>query len=375
MLSFNQLSLWEREEFLSTQDFVVVGAGIVGLSTALFLRKKFSTAKILVLERGYLPSGASTKNAGFACFGSPTELFDDLQHIPEETVWETVKSRYFGLQTLFTLVDPKEIAYENCGSWDLISLAEKRKITPEFIRYLNQRTLAFSGKNKVFAEDKNVALKFGFNGIKTSYINHLEGSIDTGKLIKTLYKKAIANDIQFLFGTNVSGFEKSSKMMLVQTQFGELKTGKLLVCTNGFAKGLLDVDVQPARAQVLVTKPIENLKVKGTFHYDGGYYYFRNVSNRILLGGGRNLDFEGETTTEFGTTSQIQMALNQLLQEVILPETPFEVDYTWSGIMGVGEVKKPIVKKINNNLVVGVRMGGMGVAVGAEIGKKLSELV
>lgn len=375
MLSFNQLSLWEREEFLSTQDFVVIGAGIVGLSTALFLRKKFSTAKILVLERGYLPSGASTKNAGFACFGSPTELFDDLQHIPEETVWETVKSRYFGLQTLFTLVDPKEIAYENCGSWDLISLAEKRKITPEFIRYLNQRTLAFSGKNRVFAEDKNVASKFGFNGIKTSYINHLEGSIDTGKLIKTLYKKAIANDIQFLFGTNVSGFEKSSKMMLVQTQFGELKTGKLLVCTNGFAKGLLDVDVQPARAQVLVTKPIENLKVKGTFHYDGGYYYFRNVGNRILLGGGRNLNFEGETTTEFGTTSQIQMALNQLLQEVILPETPFEVDYAWSGIMGVGEVKKPIVIKINNNLVVGVRMGGMGVAIGAEIGKKLSELV
>ncbi len=375
MLSFNQLSLWEREEFLSTQDFVVVGAGIVGLSTALFLRKKFSTAKILVLERGYLPTGASTKNAGFACFGSPTELFDDLQHIPEETVWETVRSRYFGLQTLFTLVDKHEMDYQNCGSWDLIAPREKRKITPEFIRYLNQRTLAFSGKNRVYAEDKNVSQKFGFSGIKTSFINHLEGSIDTGKLIKTLYKKAIQEDIQFLFGTNVEGFEKQGKMMLVETNFGDLKTAKLLICTNGFASSLLDVAVKPARAQVLVTNPIENLKVKGTFHSDGGYYYFRNVGNRILLGGGRNLDFDGETTTDFGTTEVIQNALHNLLSDVILPNTEFEVDYSWSGIMGVGDEKKPIVKKLNNNLGIGVRMGGMGVAIGAEVGKKLADLL
>jgi len=375
MLSFHQLSFWEREEFLSQQDFVVVGAGIVGLSTALFLRKKFSTAKILVLERGYLPTGASTKNAGFACFGSPTELFDDLQHYPEEMVWETVKNRYFGLQTLFSLIDPKEIAYQNCGSWDLISLTEKRKITPEFIRYLNQRMLSFTGKNKVFTEDKTVCQKFGFSGVNSSYINHLEGSIDTGKLIKTLFKKANTRDVQFLFGTNLVGFENQGNEILLDTNFGILKTAKLLICTNGFASSLLDLDVKPARAQVLITKPIEDLKVKGTFHLDGGYYYFRNVKSRVLLGGGRNLDVTGETTTDFGTTELIQNALHQLLSAVILPNTEFEVDYSWSGIMGVGNEKKPIIKKLNNNLGIGVRMGGMGVAIGAEVGKKLAALL
>ena len=64
---------------------------------------------------------------------------------------------------------------------------------------------------------------------------------------------------------------------------------------------LTNNQVKPARAQVLITKPIENLDIKGTFHLDKGYYYFRNIENRILFGGGRNLDFEGETTTEFNS--------------------------------------------------------------------------
>ena len=64
-----------------------------------------------------------------------------------------------------------------------------------------------------------------------------------------------------------------------------------------------------------------------------------------------------------------------LLKEVILPNTPFEVDHTWAGIMGVGETKKPIIKKVDKNVYCGVRLGGMGVALGTLVGKELSELL
>jgi glycine/D-amino acid oxidase-like deaminating enzyme len=116
------------------------------------------------------------------------------------------------------------------------------------------------------------------------------------------------------------------------------------------------------------------LKFEGTFHFDRGYYYFRNVENRVLLGGGRNLDINGETTEEIKTTGQIQEKLVSLLENVILPNTPFEVDYSWAGIMGVGNEKQPIIEKLNNRVAIGVRMGGMGVAIGAAVGKKLANL-
>ena len=41
--------------------------------------------------------------------------------------------------------------------------------------------------------------------------------------------------------------------------------------------------------------------------------------------------------------------------------------------MGVGSEKKPIIEK-KLNYVVGVRMGGMGIAIGATVGKKLADL-
>ena len=124
-----------------------------------------------------------------------------------------------------------------------------------------------------------------------------------------------------------------------------------------------------------ITKPIPNLDIKGTFHLDKGYFYFRNIKDRILFGGGRNLDFEGETTTSHDTTELIQNRLEELLKTVILPHQEFEIDHRWSGTMGVGTHKKPIVEQLSNNVYCGVRMGGMGVAIGSLVGQELADLV
>jgi hypothetical protein len=107
---------------------------------------------------------------------------------------------------------------------------------------------------------------------------------------------------------------------------------------------------------------------------DEGFYYFRNVGQQVLLGGGRNLDPEGETTREFGQTELIQESLTALLRQVIIPGIPFRIAHRWSGIMGVGPQKKPIVRKFSDNVACGVRLGGMGVAIGSHIGMELAGL-
>ena len=372
MLPFSKLSFWERSIYTDGIDFTIIGAGIVGMSTALHLRKANPSAKIIILERGYLPTGASTKNAGFACFGSPTELKDDLAKMKEHAVWETVAMRLEGLTELFSLVDPKSIQYEACGSWDIIR-EDEDTLTPDFLTYLNEKLFEISGETSVYSEDKTKILDAGFHGVKTAYHNRLEGAIHTGKLIGKLHQSCTNEGIHFLFGVEVVSFESSDSGVEIHTSMGPLQSAKLMVCTNAFAKDYLD-DIQAARAQVLVTKPIANLAVKGTFHMESGYYYFRNVGNRILFGGGRNLDFAGETSTEFETTLVIQEKLKLYLHELILPNTPLEIDYSWSGIMAVGSEKKPIIQKTNKNIAFGVRMGGMGVAIGASVGKQLSKI-
>jgi hypothetical protein len=93
-----------------------------------------------------------------------------------------------------------------------------------------------------------------------------------------------------------------------------------------------------------------------------------------LLGGGRHLDFEGETTDEFGHTDRIQGALRELLNAVVLPDTPHTIDRWWSGILGVGDRKSPILRRHSNRVTLAVRLGGMGVAIGSLVGRQAADL-
>ncbi len=369
-------SYWETETFLNKIDYTIVGSGIVGLSCALALREKHPNARIIVLERSVLPNGASTKNAGFACFGSVSEILNDLEtHTPDE-VLQLLRARFVGLQKLRARLGDQVIDFKQWGGYELFLQND-----PEFfeqcmsqIPMINEICKdAFSVKKEVFSVKRD---GFCFKNIEKSvFFNSFEGQVDTGKMLNALIKACHLANIFILNTCEVENYQTSAEGVILQVkQIGTLETKKLCIATNGFAQKWFPQQLTPARAQVLVTKPISNLHIKGTFHLDKGYYYFRNIHNRILLGGGRNLDFEGETTTEMATTKAIQSKLESLLYQTILPNQHVEIDTRWSGIMGLGDRKKPIVQQVDQHVYCGIRLGGMGVAIGYQTGEDLAHL-
>jgi glycine/D-amino acid oxidase-like deaminating enzyme len=374
MLDFDKLSYWEKETFLNHTDYLILGAGIVGLSLSIHLKERHPGKKVTILERGYLPSGASSKNAGFACIGSPSELLEDLTKSSEEIVFETVKKRWEGLNYLKKLLGTAEIGFEQLGSFELFRKGEKAlyQNCVEKLPYLNDQLSKITGISEVFTVDTNQCKKANFNEFTYAIRHAAEGQIDTGKMIHRLTSLAISKGVIILNGMSA----KEIKPNEIVTDFGSVPFHRLGICTNGFARQFLPLeDVQPARGQVVVTSEIPNLKFQGIYHVDRGYYYFRNLGNRVLFGGGRNLDFEGENTTQLETSNLIQAELERILREEILPDTNFEIEHTWSGIMGVGATKAPIIKQISDTVYCGVRMGGMGVAIGSLVGKELAELM
>ncbi|NER17308.1 NAD(P)/FAD-dependent oxidoreductase [Spongiivirga citrea] len=369
-----QLSYWEHKTWLSNIDFTIVGSGIVGLSCALQLKEQYPTSKVLILEKGVLPQGASTKNAGFACFGSASELLDDLNSHTEDEVVKLVEKRWKGLAALRKTIGDTNLNFESNGGYELFTDTdtELQEMCLDKIPYLNELLNPIFNE-EVFSIRKN---EFGFEKVEPNLIfNQFEGQIDTGKMMSSLLEKARKNGIFILNNVLVQDYQDQEERVHVNTDQFQLTTRKLLIATNGFSSKLGIHKVKPARAQVLITKPIKDLHIKGTFHLDRGYYYFRNVDNRILFGGGRNLDFKGETTTDLEVTTQIQNKLEELLRTTILPNDDFEIDRRWSGIMGVENQKEAIVKPVSDNVLCGVRLGGMGVAIGSLIGRELAELV
>jgi gamma-glutamylputrescine oxidase len=373
------LSYWERESFLSSIDVAIIGSGIVGLNAAITLKEQQPELKVVVIERGFLPHGASTRNAGFACFGSLTELIDDLTTHSESEVFALVERRWRGLARLRERVGDVALNYKPWGGYEIFRESE-RYIADEClskIDYFNQQLENIIHQKAVYQLQNERISNQGFSGIKTLIANTAEGQIDTGKMMNALLNIAQQKGVIIYNGLIINEIHNFENEVILETSLGfEIKASKVLVCTNGFAKRLLpQLAVEPARNQVLITAPIEGLKIQGCYHYDCGYYYFRNIDNRILLGGGRNINKTGEATDHFGLTNEIQSALENLLSEVILPKQKVAIEMRWSGILGIGAQKKPIVEYVSPNVAVSVRMGGMGVAIGSLVGEEGAALI
>lgn len=369
------LSFWEKDEFLR-YDAIIIGGGIVGLSTAISLKERESKLKVLVLEQGTFPTGASTKNAGFACFGSLTEILADLRTMSRVKVFELVKLRWEGLNLLRKRIGDEVMDYHNFGGYEI--LTEHQLPVLSRMAEVNELLYPLFGKD-VYHQRSEDLTRFGFGTERASDLifNPFEAQIHTGKMMKGLASLARQLDVEVLTGTTVSSFQDNGHIAEIVTDAGmKFQCGKLAVCTNAFVKDLIpSADVKPGRGVVLITKPIENLKIKGTFHYDEGYYYFRNYQDRVLFGGGRNLDVEGENTAEFEVRDLILNKLRSDLEDMILPGQSFEIDHTWAGIMAFGENKQPILKRHSKNVFLGLRLGGMGVAIGSKMGQELATLM
>jgi glycine/D-amino acid oxidase-like deaminating enzyme len=363
------LSYWEQDSFFKDIDVCIIGAGIVGLSTAIYLKQKSPTLNIIVVERAPLPYGASTRNAGFACFGSVSEIMEDLKNSNENEIFNLIENRWKGLQLLKQNIGENNLEFEQNGGFELFKNEDDELFEAclSFIPELNKKLKNIIGNETIYSVANEKVNDFGFDKIKYVIQNGFEGQINTGKMMKALVQKTQSLGITILFGLPIINLNEQENRVELCTSNFNFFAKKTLICTNGFANQLIEeLDVKPARAQVLITKPIENLKIKGTFHYDKGYYYFRNVGDRILLGGGRNLAFEAETTTDILTTDFIQNKLDEMLNEIILPNKKYEVDMRWSGIMGVGNEKNPIVKWVSKNTAVALRCNGMGIALGSK---------
>ncbi len=373
------LSYWEQQSFLRYAH-IVVGAGIVGLNVAIELRERYPGQRVLVLERSLFPFGASTRNAGFACMGSFTELLDDLESNSTAEVCTLFRKRKDGLELLRSRLGDETIGYAARGSYELI-LPEEIPLL-EQLDNVNHMLLEITGKPAFRRADEKI-VPFGFPGAQVPAMleNTAEGELHTGMMMRSLTDYAIQQGVEIKTGAGAIDYEETETEVIlylddpVRMQKIGLQCAKLYICTNAFSKQLLpEAELEPGRGQVLITEPIPGLPFQGIFHFDKGYYYFREIEGRVLFGGGRNLDKAGETTTQIGLHEGIQADLEDKLRHIILPGREVKIAQRWAGIMAFGTVKKPVVTVFSPRVSGAFRMGGMGVALGALAARELVAL-
>ncbi len=365
------LSFWEKSSLLEA-DIAIVGGGLVGLSVASSLKEKFPSKNVTIFERSALPYGASTRNAGFACFGSLTEVLSDIDTMGSEAARELLFQRWMGLQITRKRLGDEAIGFLPAGGYELV---ESEIDFEEDVYKVNQLIADFIPDYITSCNDEK--LRLGIVAAGDLYSMKDEGQVNTGALMKAMEHYALQLGVIIRTGCEVVNVESDS--LKIKDRFrGEIdfKADKIFVCNNAFATSLLpEVDVKPGRGQVFITHPISGLPFNGNLHVDEGFYYLRNVGDRLLFGGGRNIDFQTEETLEFTLNNAIQKALEDKLKVLFGQDFHFEIDQRWSGIMAFGEDKLPIVKHLYDNVYVAAKMGGMGIALAGFIGEEIAEIM
>lgn len=371
------ISIWEKETYFAPQDIIIIGSGFTGLWSAFQLKRKQPLLRITILERGIIPTGASTRNAGFACFGSLSELVHDGNAMGTDKMLELVAMRYKGLERIQKFFKGEKIDFDLAGGYELYPPGTDQEELLANMDYINSLLADITRSKRTFRLDSDRAYEFGFGQTAHLVKNKFEGYLHSGKLLQALLLEVQVMGVQVLNNISVNHYSYTGNTMHLQTDKGlDFSCSQLLVCTNAFAKEILpEADIVPARGQVILTSPIDDLPFKGTFHSEEGYYYFRNLGNRVLLGGARNKDFEGEQTHEFATSPNIQSELERYLSEVILPnhQGQYTITDRWSGIMAMGSEKMPIVGEAAPGIFTAVRMSGMGVALAPVVAQQVAK--
>jgi gamma-glutamylputrescine oxidase len=364
-------SYWEKSFWKKPQDLIVVGAGITGLSAAIHAKLEHPTWQISILERDIVAEGASTKNAGFACYGTIGEINSDVKVMGHSASLALVEQRIRGLEFLQNFISPTSLNFKRTGGTEIYLKGQEKDWEEARAAIENYNTYFHASLGFDLFVANNHYQNFP-NGI-ASIFSPLEAQLNPVLLVSELRQKAQGLGIQIINGVLVQQRIKQDGLWVIESSQGKWQSVRLLYCTNAFSADDLSLDIQPSRNQVLVTSPFQHGLKEGNYHVDEGYIYFRTIGDRLLIGGARNRDAVMENTAELGLNEYLQEYLLHYLKEKLGFNQSFTVDQAWSGIIATGNSKQPICEQMEENLWFCGRFGGMGVALSAISGKKVAQ--
>lgn len=374
-------------------DVCIIGGGIIGISIAMEIGERQPNMTIAVLEKEDGPKGASTRNAGFACFGSLSEIALDVDVLGHDAAVDLVQRRVDGLQMLRSRCGDVNIRYETSGGHEIFL---DHHASLDRIDEINE-LLHPIFKGHAFVRRDNLIAHHGFKegAVKAFIRTEFEGMLHSGLLVSRLWDLAKQQGVKII-KCGITSLHRDNRNVDNPIELA-LRDGRKIVCRKVIVAANSAIDdilsifskddltalpdelqqpaFRPARGQILLTAPLSNLKLHGTYHFDQGFVYFRNVENRVLLGGGRNKALEEEETKAMNITSTIQDYLEHILYTIILPEKNFGIEYRWSGTMAFSKTKQPVVMEAFPNVIVAFGCNGMGVAIGSEVARRASRLI
>ena len=369
-------SFWERDLFRKSVDVLVIGGGFSGLSTAYFLSIKEPDLSIAVIDKAVHQRKASTRNAGMACISSLSELLNDVDAESWDSVLNLVEKRWKGLASMRKLFPLKDIEYSKIKAGEFFFEEQ----TYDRAKYLPRMEEA-NEKLKPVVGEEYFSLGPGFfpGHQKGQFVNHKEeGQLHPARLHRAWIKLCRDQGVDLYEGLECISCERNSAGFRVETQGPVFSASKVLWATNGaVSKVYPEQDVKPVQNHVWVFSEQTPVSWEGNIHAESGYVYARNIGNQLLIGGGRHQQsHQGKDLSDSGEEvySYLLDFAQRFLWEEGLAIQPHPIAH-WTGYLGVGAKKQPIMEEIREGEFILARLNGMGVALSTYLGEEMAKRI
>jgi gamma-glutamylputrescine oxidase len=365
-------------------DVAVVGAGITGTATALWLAR--AGAQVRVLEARGIAAGASGRNGGFISNGTTESYATIIKRYGREhgrRLWAfTVHNHEHAVRFIEELEQSGwPCAYRRNGTLKLAAKEAELEQIIESVSLLNED----GWEAKVIRRNElPVQLRNAYFGGAYYPVN---GEFHPARFVTGLAMLAKQTGAVFYDESPVVGITvDEGGVLLLDTPDGKLYARTLVLATNAWLPEIgalmganwLSRCITPIRGQVIATEPISELLFPCPCSADEGYQYWRQLHDgRLVIGGWRNRSFDTEFQTFDETPNEsVQRHLDAFVHETLnLPQV--RVAHRWAGIMGFTPDRLALIGQLPGipRCYIAGGYTGHGNAFAIQAGLLVSELV
>jgi glycine/D-amino acid oxidase-like deaminating enzyme len=365
----DERSLPPASALASSAHVVIVGAGYTGLAAARHLAR--AGASVVVLDRGAIGSGASSRNGG--------QVLTGLKVDPE-----TLIARYGGdraralfaialesIAMLEAIVSGESIACEYARSGH-IQAAAKPSHFDAFRREQELLAREFGHDVRVVPRDAQHS-ELGSDRYFGLSIDERSGAINPAKYVGGLASAACRAGASIVPETTVRRLSRRGSQWTVVTDRGDIAATDVLFATNGYTDGaapFLQRRLVPIGSYIIATEPLgaelaARLLPRGRMAFDSNHflYYFRTTTDGRLLFGGR-AEFSRPSP---GSERRAARVLTAAMARVFPVLRDRAIDYAWSGRVAFTRDQMPHAGRIDG-VYFAAGYCGHGVAMATYLG-------
>ena len=357
-------------------DVCIIGAGLSGISSALYLSKINPSLNIVILEKNKVGWGASGRNGGQLLHSYSGENYSGQKHTQEEikTLWQ------------FTLEAVREVK-KNIKDLNIqcdltegyIQAAVNKSHDEELKKYVDQLQTEYNYESATYLSKSQMEQYFESPYYKSAMYDSECGQIHPLNYCLGLAKELLKNKNCKIFGdTGVISYSSQNKVTINTEKNINIKADKLIICCNAYIGDLnksLRRKIMPVKTYVSAFTQIPKKELDKYFRKPITVGDMLFVLNYFRLDSNNNLIFGGGVSYSNIDPINLELSLKKSIRKILPGLEKFKAWCTWSGHVAITVNRFPHIGSIDNNIFFAQGYSGHGLAITTMVGKMLAEVI